>query len=114
MTFDTGATPPTHNTPVALARGFLTGGVVGTSLAALVVGGIVKNGPLFATGLVLPVVYGLLFFLAGMPRRPREAAVVPRTALATIGRLEAVGGESSDMPVQFELTVVPAGRRACA
>ncbi|MEL5959155.1 hypothetical protein AADR41_31100 [Streptomyces sp. CLV115] len=107
MTIDTGATPPTHNTPLALARGLLTGGVVGTSLAALVVGGIVKNGPLFATGLALPVVYGLLFFLAGMPRRAREAAVVPRTALAMIECLEAVKGESSDIPVQFELTVAP-------
>ncbi|MFE2932002.1 hypothetical protein [Streptomyces sp. NPDC059278] len=107
MTIDSGATPPTHNTPVALARGFLTGGVVGTSLAALVVGGIVENAPLFATGLVLPAVYGLLFFLAGMPRRAREAAVVPSTALAMIERLEAVGGETSDIPVRFELTVAP-------
>lgn len=107
MTIDTSATPPTHNTPVALARGFLTGGVVGTSPVALVVGGIVENGPLFATGLVLPVVYGLLFFLSGMPRRARETAVVPRTALAMIERLKAVGGESSDIPVQFELTAAP-------
>ncbi|GGP56366.1 hypothetical protein [Streptomyces melanogenes] len=107
MTITTGAVLPTHRTPVALARGFLTGGVVGTSLAALVVGGIVENVPLFVTGLVLPVVYGLLFFLAGMPRRAREAAVVPRTALAMIESLEAVGGESSDVPVRFELTVAP-------
>ncbi|MFF0447587.1 hypothetical protein ACFYT4_14475 [Streptomyces sp. NPDC004609] len=107
MTITTGAPPPTHNTPVALARGFLTGGVAGTSLAALVVGGIVENVPLFATGLVLPAVCGLLFFLAGRPRRAREAAVVPRTALAMIESLEAVGGESSDVPVRFELSVVP-------
>ncbi|MFH8477095.1 hypothetical protein [Streptomyces sp. NPDC018000] len=107
MTITTGAPPPTHNTPVALARGFLTGGVVGTSLTALVVGGITENAPLFVTGLVLPAVYGLLLFLAGMPRRAREAAVVHRTALAMIESLEAVGGESSDVPVRFELTVVP-------
>ncbi|WP_335939710.1 hypothetical protein [Streptomyces sp. PTD5-9] len=107
MTTATGAPPPTHNTPVALARGFLTGGVAGTSLAALVVGAVVENVPLFAAGLVLPAVYGLLFFLAGMPRRAREAAVAPRTALALIESREAIGGESSDIPVRFELTVVP-------
>ncbi|KOU56454.1 membrane protein [Streptomyces sp. MMG1533] len=107
MTITTGAPPPTHNTPVALARGFLTGGVVGTSLAALVVGGIIENAPLIVAGLVLPAAYGLLLFLAGMPRRGREAAVVPRTALAMIESREAVGGETSDVPVRFELTVVP-------
>ncbi|MGI5329764.1 hypothetical protein [Actinomadura nitritigenes] len=107
MTITTGAPPPTRRSPVALAQGFLTGGVVGTSLAALVVGVIVESVPLFVTGAVLPVVYGLLFFLAGMPRRAREAAVVPRTALAMIESLEAVGGESSDVPVRFELTVAP-------
>lgn len=107
MTTPTGAPLPTHRTPVVLARGLLTGGVVGTSLTALVVGGIVGNVPLFVAGLVLPAVYGLLFFLAGIPRRAREAAVVPRTALAMIESLEAVGGETSDIPVRFELTVAP-------
>ncbi|MEV6046721.1 hypothetical protein [Streptomyces xanthochromogenes] len=107
MTITTGVPAPTRHTPLALARGFLTGGVVGTSLAALVVGGITANAPLFTTGLVLPVVYGLLYFLAGRPRRAREAAVVPRTALATIEGLKAIGGESSDIPVRFDLTVVP-------
>ncbi|MFE7625058.1 hypothetical protein [Streptomyces sp. NPDC057509] len=107
MTITTGAPPPTHRTPLVLARGLLTGGVAGTSLAALVVGGIAENVPLFVTGLVLPALYGLLFFLAGAPRRAREAAVAPRTALAMIESLEAVGGESGDIPVRFDLTVAP-------
>ncbi|MGW1429575.1 hypothetical protein ACWD6K_13280 [Streptomyces sp. NPDC002431] len=102
-----GAPPSTHHTPVRLARGFLTGAVAGASLAALVVGAIVESVPLFVTGLALPLVYGALLFLAGAPRRAREAAVVPRTALAVIETLEAVGGESSDVPVRFGLTVVP-------
>ncbi|KPI20393.1 hypothetical protein OK074_1222 [Actinobacteria bacterium OK074] len=101
------AEPPPHDTPVVLARGFLTGGVVGASPAALAVGGSTENTPLFVMGWVLPVVYGLLFFLAGVPRRAREAAVVPRTALAMIETLHAVGGESSDVPVRFDLTVAP-------
>ncbi|MFF5004497.1 hypothetical protein ACFY3G_16845 [Streptomyces phaeochromogenes] len=106
MTITAGA-PPTHSTPAALARGFLTGGVAGTSLAALVVGGIIEKVPLFVAGLVVPTVYGLLLFLAGAPRRRREAAVVPRTALAMIESLKAIGGESSDVPVRFDLTVAP-------
>lgn len=81
--------------------------MAGTSLAALVVGGIIEKVPLFVAGLVVPTVYGLLLFLAGAPRRRREAAVVPRTALATIESLKAIGGESSDVPVRFDLTVAP-------
>ncbi|MFI8521238.1 hypothetical protein ACIGEZ_25970 [Streptomyces sp. NPDC085481] len=107
MAITTGA-PLTRNTPAAVALGFLTGGVIGASLAALVVGGIIENVPLFVTGLVLPVVHGLLFFLVGAPRRAREAAVAPRTALAMVESLEAVGGEAtSDVAVRFDLTVAP-------
>ncbi|MFG2282313.1 hypothetical protein ACGFNQ_26965 [Streptomyces asoensis] len=107
MTITSGAPRPARSTPVALARGLLSGGVAGVSLAALVVGAVIESAPLFVTGLVLPAVYGLVFFLAGMPRRAREAAVVPRTALAVIESRQAVGGETSDVPVRFDLTVVP-------
>lgn len=106
MTITAGA-PPTRSTPVALARGLLTGCVVGASPAAFVVGIVIENVALIVTGPALPVVYGLLYFLAGAPRRAREAAVVPRTALAMIESLEAIGGESSDVPVRFDLTVAP-------
>ncbi|MEV6123744.1 hypothetical protein AB0M23_25070 [Streptomyces sp. NPDC052077] len=107
MTTTGGTPPPTHGIPAALARAVLTGGVAGVSLAALVVGGITENAPLFVTGLVLPAALGLLSFLAGAPRRAREAAVVPRTALAVIGSREAGGGATSEVPVRFGLTVVP-------
>ncbi|MEU4104866.1 hypothetical protein AB0F16_30555 [Streptomyces tanashiensis] len=106
MTITTVASPAPRQ-PAALARGFLTGGVIGTSLAALVVGGIVESVSLFVAGLVLPALYGLLRFLAGGPRRAREAAVVPRTALASIEDRHVVGGETSDVPVRFGLTVAP-------
>ncbi|MFD7831747.1 hypothetical protein [Kitasatospora sp. NPDC059803] len=106
MTITTSA-PPSRSTPVALARGFLTGAVIGGSLAALVVGVVVEKVPLFIGGLGLPIVYGLLLLLAGAPRRAREAEVVPRTALAVIESLRAIGGETSDVPVRFDLTVVP-------
>ncbi|CAG7647055.1 hypothetical protein [Actinacidiphila bryophytorum] len=112
MTISTGAAPSTHTTAGALFRGFATGGVVGGSLAALVVGAVVESVPLFVTGWVLPVVYGLLYFLSGMPRRLREAAVEPCMALAKIESLEAVGAESGDVPVRFDLTVEPDGAAA--
>ncbi|WP_329382204.1 hypothetical protein [Streptomyces sp. NBC_01716] len=107
-TTTTGAVPPARNMPVVLARGFLTGGVIGASLAALVVGGIIESVPLFVTGLALPAAYGLVLFLAGAPRRTREAAIAPRTALAVVESMEAVGGEAtSDVAVRFDLTVAP-------
>jgi hypothetical protein len=103
----TTSAPPTHGTPGALARGFLTGGVAGASPAALVVGVGAGQGLLFVAGLAVPLVYALLLFLAGAPRRAREAAVTPRTALAAIESLRAVAGETSDIPVRFDLTVAP-------
>jgi len=106
MTITTGP-PPKANTPVALARGFLTGGVIGTSLTAFVAGCVIESVPLCVAGVGLPVVHGLLLFLTGAPRRAREAAVPPRTALAMIESLRAIGGESSDVPVRFGLTVAP-------
>ncbi|MFF9346266.1 hypothetical protein [Streptomyces sp. NPDC014734] len=111
MTIAAGA-PPTHNRPAELALGFLTGGVAGASLTAFIGGCVVGRAPLIVTGLVLPTVYGILFFLATLPRRAREAAVAPRTALAVIESLEAVGGETSDVPVRFELSVAPDGAPA--
>ncbi|WP_405855497.1 hypothetical protein OG407_05420 [Streptomyces sp. NBC_01515] len=108
MTITQAAPTPTRNTPVALARGILTGGVIGASSAAFVVGCVIESVPLCVTGVALPAVYGLLFFLAGMPRRAREAAIPPRTALAQIESLEAVGGEAtSDVAVRFDVTVAP-------
>ncbi|MFJ9453675.1 hypothetical protein ACIRST_01225 [Kitasatospora sp. NPDC101447] len=99
--------PPTGATPVDLARGFLTGGVVGVSLAAFVVGCTLGKVPLIVAGPALLAAYGLLFRLAGAPRRAREGALAPRTALALIDALEVQKGEETDVPVRFDLTVAP-------
>ncbi|MFF7993268.1 hypothetical protein ACFZDG_26155 [Kitasatospora xanthocidica] len=99
--------PPTGATPVDLARGFLTGGVIGVSLTAFIVGCALGKAPLIVGALALLAVYGLLFFLAGAPRRAREAALAPRTALALIEGMEAKQGEETDVPVRFDLTVAP-------
>ncbi|MFF3735211.1 hypothetical protein ACFYXM_34315 [Streptomyces sp. NPDC002476] len=108
MTITTGAAPPpTHNKPLMLARGFLTGGVTGAFLAAVVVGVVIENVPLIVGGVCLLAVYVLIRYLAGMPRRAREAAIPPHLALAMIESLEAVEGETSDVPVKFDLTVAP-------
>lgn len=108
MTITTGPPPrPQAPGPLSLARAFLTGAVTGGCLAAFVVGTVIENVPLIVAALVVPLVYGLLLALATLPRRRREAAVVPRTALALIEDVEAVGGESGDIPVRFELSVNP-------
>ncbi|MGW7309349.1 hypothetical protein ACWGI1_27760 [Streptomyces sp. NPDC054835] len=102
----TPSAPPTRRT-LHLGRGILTGAVIGSSLAALVVGTVLEHVPLLVGGLAVPVAYGLLVLAAGAPARAREAAVVPRTALAMIESLRATGGEASDVPVRFDLTVAP-------
>ncbi|MEU6198823.1 hypothetical protein [Streptomyces sp. NPDC047061] len=107
MTIIEGAPLPTRSAPLVLARRFLTGGVVGASLAAFVVAVVIESVPLLVTGMALPVGYGLLLLLAGAPRRAREAAVAPVTALAMIESLRAVGDGSSDVSVRFDLTVAP-------
>ncbi|MEV7277159.1 hypothetical protein [Streptomyces sp. NPDC093111] len=103
----TPSAPPRRSTTLHLARGILTGAVIGSSLAALVVGTILERVPLLVGGLAVPVAYGLLLLAAGAPARRREAAVVPRTALAMIESLRATSGEGSDASVRFDLTVAP-------
>ncbi|MFE6867887.1 hypothetical protein ACFVFS_15135 [Kitasatospora sp. NPDC057692] len=99
--------PPTRGTPGGLALGLLTGGVVGASLTAFIGGCATAKTPLIVLGLVLPTVFGLLYYLGTLPRRARERAVAPCTAVAVIENLQALGGEDSDVPVRFELTVAP-------
>ncbi|WP_290061279.1 hypothetical protein [Amycolatopsis solani] len=93
----------------ALVRGFLGGGVAGVALNAFVTGTVLERVPLVLTGLGLPVAYGVLLFLAGLPRRAREAAVVPRVALARIESRRAGGTETGDVPLTCVLTVAPGG-----
>ncbi|MFB7476539.1 hypothetical protein [Kitasatospora sp. NPDC056184] len=111
MTITPGA-PPTRTTPGRLALGLLTGGVIGASLTAFIGGCATAKAPLIVLGLLLPTVFGLLRYLGTRPRRARERAVAPRTALAMIENLQALGGEDSDVPVRFELTVAPDGAPA--
>ncbi|MFD4371305.1 hypothetical protein [Streptomyces sp. NPDC058486] len=65
--------PPAHDTPADLALGFLTGGVIGGSLTAFIGGCVAEEASLIVTGLVLPAVYGLAFFLCTPPRRARRS-----------------------------------------
>ncbi|MFC3450517.1 hypothetical protein [Amycolatopsis speibonae] len=100
---------PAVSRALALVRGFLTGIISGTTLCAFVVGIIIEYVPLIIAGLGLPVVYGILLYLAGAPRRAREAAIAPVVALAKIESLRASGTETGDIPVDFVLTVAPDG-----
>jgi len=92
-----------------VAFGFLTGAVIGTALCAFIAGIVAESAPLLVAGLGIPVGYGVLVYLGGMPRRAREAAVVPTVALARIESLHAGGTETGDLPVEFVLTVAPDG-----
>ncbi|WP_205718317.1 DUF3592 domain-containing protein [Actinomadura sp. WMMA1423] len=112
MAITTTTAPPARRPAVDLARGFLTGGVWGTGVAAFVVGLGIGRAPLIVAGVGLPVVHGLLVFLAGVPRRRREAAVAPRTALAAVESLEVLESEDGGVPVRFDLTVAPDGAPA--
>ncbi|WP_055528477.1 hypothetical protein [Streptomyces graminilatus] len=99
---------PTRDGPVAVVRGFVTSGVCGAALAAFAVGCVLENVPLIVGSLVLPVAYGLLNLLVGLPKRARQAAVVPVQALAMIESLQATGSElTANVPIDFDLTVVP-------
>ncbi|MEV6905813.1 hypothetical protein [Amycolatopsis sp. NPDC051071] len=100
---------PARIGPVALFRGFLAGAVIGTTLCAFIVGIILERVPLIIAAVGLPIVYGVLLFLAGMPRRAREAAIVPVVALAKIESVRAGGTETGDVPVDIVLTVAPDG-----
>ncbi|MEX3106771.1 MULTISPECIES: hypothetical protein [unclassified Streptomyces] len=107
MTITGGAATPQHTRPLELVRGVLAGGVIGVSLAAFVVGIVLERVPLLVGAPVLPAVYGLLVLLAGAPARTRARAVAPRTSLAVIESREVARGETTDVPVTFEVTVAP-------
>ncbi|WP_086848773.1 hypothetical protein [Amycolatopsis kentuckyensis] len=93
--------------PAVLAGGFLGGVVAGATLSAFIAGIVLEKVPLILFSVGLPIGYGLLVFLAGLPRRAREAAIVPHTALARIESLRAGGTETGDVPVDFVLTIAP-------
>ncbi|MFD8060397.1 hypothetical protein ACFXA0_06355 [Streptomyces cyaneofuscatus] len=82
-------------------------GVIGAALAALVVGVILKDVPVLATGGGFLTLLVLLAFLGGRRGAGRDAPPARRTALARIEDLRATGGETADVPVTFRLTVAP-------
>ncbi|MFM9640990.1 hypothetical protein [Streptomyces turgidiscabies] len=107
MTIVTNA-PPTRSGPMAVFWGFLGGCLGGAVPVGFVVGCVLGSGRLIIGSLVLPVMYGLLGYLADAPKRASKAAVVPVTALAMIESLQATGGElSADVPIGFDLTILP-------
>ncbi|MZF56743.1 hypothetical protein GTX53_23405 [Streptomyces sp. SID5594] len=81
--------------------------MIGAALAALVVGVILKDVPVLATGGGVLALLVLLAFLGGRRGAGRDAPPARRTALARIEDLRATGGETADVPVTFRLTVAP-------
>ncbi|WP_109000270.1 hypothetical protein [Streptomyces rishiriensis] len=109
---ETDEAAPVRDDSPRLVRGFLAGAVGGGTLAALGVGYVVENGPLFHTGLGLPLAAGVIAYVAGRPRRARQAAVVPVTALARIESVRAESSDTGNVPLLFVLTVAPDGAPA--
>ncbi|MGW1207134.1 hypothetical protein [Streptomyces cyaneofuscatus] len=81
--------------------------VIGAALAALVVGVILKDVPVLATGGGVLALLVLLAFIGGRRGAGCDAPPARRTALARIEDLRATGGETADVPVTFRLTVAP-------
>lgn len=92
---------------LAALRLTVVSGVIGAALAALVVGVILKDVPVLATGGGVLVLLVLLAFLGGRRGAGRDEPPALRTALARIEDLRATGGETADVPVTFRLTVAP-------
>ncbi|MFB7343458.1 DUF3592 domain-containing protein [Streptomyces hydrogenans] len=101
------ASGPPNDSPPELVLGFLTGGVIGVSLTSFIGGCVVERPLLIVTGVALSAAHGLALLLAGLPRRLRKAASVPRTALARVEDREMEQGVPTDVPVRCELSVVP-------
>lgn len=92
---------------LAAVRLTVVSGVIGAALAALVVGVILKDVPVLATGGGVLALLVLLALLGGRRGAGRDEPPAPRTALARIEDLRATGGETADVPVTFRLTVAP-------
>ncbi|MER7761839.1 hypothetical protein [Streptomyces sp. NPDC097619] len=103
----TAGVPPRHSRSVGFARVFLTGGVLGAAPTALIGGCVVGEPALIVAGVGLPVFYGLLLLFVSLPRRRREADTAPLTALAVVESREPAKAETTEVPVRFELSVVP-------
>ncbi|MEE1740199.1 hypothetical protein [Streptomyces sp. BE147] len=98
--------------PIALIRGFLAGGTTGAALAGMVSGVVLERVPLLLLGAGLQVVTVTVLLVVDSWIKARRGKPVTRTALALIEDLRAIGGESADVPVRFDLTVAPEDRPA--
>ncbi|MGC0423457.1 hypothetical protein [Embleya sp. AB8] len=96
----------------AAAVGLLTGCWLGVSLACFVVGLIIARWQVVVAGVGLCLAMVTVSAIAGRLQRARNPQPAARLALAVIESRRAVGGETGDIPVQFELTVAPDERPA--
>ncbi|MGP3634823.1 hypothetical protein ACTU45_15865 [Streptomyces sp. 24-1644] len=98
--------------PIALIRGFLAGAMTGAALACMVCGVVIERVPVFLLGAGVQVLTVVALLILESRIRARKPVPVTRTAPALIEDLRATGGESADVPVRFDLTVVPDDRPA--
>ncbi|MEU8677257.1 hypothetical protein [Streptomyces sp. NPDC048560] len=98
--------------PPALLRGFLTGGMTGAALACMVSGVVIGSVPVLLTGAGIQVLTVVVLLVLESRMKAGKPVPVTRTAPALIETVRAVGGESANIPVEFDLTVAPDDRAA--
>ncbi|MCX5398123.1 hypothetical protein [Streptomyces sp. NBC_00102] len=108
-TGETSAQPvrPVARQVLSLLAGLVVSVLFGGAPTAIVVGVMLRDVVLFWCGLGGLLVAVLLLEVPREVRSRRQGAQAPRVALARIESRQATNGEFSDVPVRFDLTVVP-------
>ncbi|MFE5334099.1 hypothetical protein ACFRCG_47670 [Embleya sp. NPDC056575] len=94
------------------ALGFLSGGVIGAALGCFVVGCILESWRLCVLGVGLFLFNMAAWAVRGRVQGARDVRAPARLALAVIESRRALGSDTADIPVEFELTVAPDERTA--
>ncbi|MFI1577054.1 hypothetical protein [Embleya sp. NPDC020630] len=94
------------------ALGFLSGGVIGAALGCFVAGCILESWRLCVVGVGLFLFNMAAWAVRGRLQEARDVRAPARLALAVIESRRALGSDTADIPVEFELTVAPDERTA--
>ncbi|OPC83644.1 hypothetical protein B4N89_24290 [Embleya scabrispora] len=92
--------------------GLLSGGVIGGALGCFVVGCILERWQICVIGVGLFLLNMAAWAVGGRVQRTRDVRAPARLALAVIESRRALGSDTADIPVEFELTVAPDERTA--
>ncbi|GCE02640.1 hypothetical protein [Embleya hyalina] len=94
------------------ALGLLSGGVIGVALGCFVVGCILGRWQVCVIGVGVFLLNMAAWAFGGRVQRARDVRAPARLALAVIESRRALGSDTADIPVEFDLTVAPDERTA--